>query len=166
MKFSQPGSSHSLHCLKIGIPAGFQIHLTDAYLCDELIDITVDIRPEGGNTQGGEQQQAIGQSGDVYGSFWTMGAFLTVGLIQLCRQIRHILMNQILQRNQDTLSAILGQVAHPDARLEEHIGIFAGSQYQVHLLSLVCGQDTVKESSCTIDGHSDGDVAYGWLRIQ
>lgn len=30
-------------------------------------------------TQGGEQQQAIGQSGDVYGSFWTMGAFLTVG---------------------------------------------------------------------------------------
>ena len=30
-------------------------------------------------TQGGEQQQATGQSGDVYGSFWTMGAFLTVG---------------------------------------------------------------------------------------
>lgn len=30
-------------------------------------------------TQTGEQQAATGQSSDVYGSFWTMGAFLVVG---------------------------------------------------------------------------------------
>ncbi len=30
-------------------------------------------------TQGYEQQGAVGQSGDIYGSFWDSGAFLTVG---------------------------------------------------------------------------------------
>ena len=58
-----------------------------------------------------------------------------ISLIQKLSQIRRILSDQILQRDQYSLGTILGHFCTGETGFEEYIRIIAGSKYQTLLLT-------------------------------